>query len=227
MRALALVLALASAAHAEPKVPPPGPPFVHEGLEAYRAGRYAEAIELFKKALLLAPRPQLYYALAQAERQLGRCVEAVAHYQKFLESKPPAVQAESARQNMERCRITVGEPAPPPEPPPATPPPSPPSLESSPAPRPSAARDAAGHVLWAGGVALGIAGGALLGVAERNVRAAADARRYDEFILAYDPAQGAESQRIAGAVLLAAGGVAVVAGIVRFGVVARRAARDR
>jgi tetratricopeptide (TPR) repeat protein len=222
---VALTLTLAVTARAEHQVPPQPPPFLSRGLEHYRAGRYAEAIEEFKRALQLAPRPELYYALAQAERQLGRCVEAVAHYQAFLKSKPSPLQAESARQNIERCSITVGEAPQPAEPPPATPPPAPP--EPPPPPRPSAARDPAGHVLWVSGVALGIAGGALLGVAERNVRAAADARRYDEFILAYDPAQGAESQRIAGAVLLAAGGVAVVAGIVRFGVVAKRAARDR
>lgn len=56
----------------------------NEGLTAFAAGRYEEAVEKFEAAYQLVPAPGLLYNVAQAYRLNGDCVLAVARYRAFL-----------------------------------------------------------------------------------------------------------------------------------------------
>ena len=69
--------------------------FFNAGAQAYSAARYAEAVRSFEQAYELAPRPQLLFSLAQAERKEffasndGAYVRrAIAHYKQYLEQVP-------------------------------------------------------------------------------------------------------------------------------------------
>ena len=66
----------------------------HQGLDAYRAGRFEEAYEHFREAQALFPAPTLLVHMARCQRRLGNVVEAKALYQEVLaqrlpESAPP------------------------------------------------------------------------------------------------------------------------------------------
>jgi tetratricopeptide (TPR) repeat protein len=251
MRALAILMALASApafAESAPPMKPEARAHLVRGLEHYEKGRFAEAVSEFLAGQAIDPQPEFRYALGQAERKRGRCAEAIVYYQSYLDTRPSAVQAATARQNIERCKATASEL--PPAPPggrgglttprtdaaargsapgarddtttpssarngaaasaanPRTDDPTgnamggqggasrSPTPGVATMPRPSAASDWRGHLLWSLGAATVGAGGGLWGLAE--------------------------SQRIAGVVVLAAGGALIVAGIARLGVVASR-----
>jgi len=112
MRALVLalsILALSSSGHAEPQAGAARPiseaarPYFDRGAAAYAAGAYSQAIEAFEHGQQLDPHPDFLYALAQAHRKLGDCTRAVALYQTFLATRPPAAEASRARANLERC----------------------------------------------------------------------------------------------------------------------------
>jgi hypothetical protein len=98
---LALVVAmLATSSLAAAKDPSPDEverarTFFNAGAQAYSAARYAEAVRSFEQAYELAPRPQLLFSLAQAERKEffasndGSYVRrAIAHYKQYLEQVP-------------------------------------------------------------------------------------------------------------------------------------------
>ena len=69
--------------------------FFNAGAQAYAAGRYGDAVRSFEEAQTLAPRPQLLFSLAQAERKEffasndGSYVRrAIAHYKQYLDQVP-------------------------------------------------------------------------------------------------------------------------------------------
>jgi hypothetical protein len=225
MRQLAIVILLCArvaAAESAPPMKPEARAHLVRGLEHYEKGRFAEAVSEFLAGQAIDAQPEFRYALGQAERKRGRCAEAIVYYQSYLDTRPSSVQAATARQNIARCKATVAE-----LPPPSTPAPAPtlapaPSTTPPPAPRANAAHDWRGHLLWSLGALTVAAGGTLWGLAERDLQAVAGATRYDQFTAAYDSAAGADSQRIAGIVVLSAGGALIVAGIARLGYVARR-----
>ena len=69
--------------------------FFNAGAQAYASARYAEAVRSFEQAYELAPRPQLLFSLAQAERKEffasndgGYVRRAVQHYKAYLEQVP-------------------------------------------------------------------------------------------------------------------------------------------
>lgn len=69
--------------------------FFNAGAQAYSAARYADAVRSFEQAYELAPRPQLLFSLAQAERKeyfAGNEVtylrRAIQHYKAYLEQVP-------------------------------------------------------------------------------------------------------------------------------------------
>jgi tetratricopeptide (TPR) repeat protein len=71
-----------------------------EGLAAYEAGRYAEAVEKFHSAYALTPAPLLLYNLAQAHRLAGECSQAVTYYEQFLATNPSGDPAEYSRESL-------------------------------------------------------------------------------------------------------------------------------
>lgn len=60
-----------------------------EGRRAYQQGDYEQAIEAWKAAYELDPRPRLLYNLSQAHERYGKLQEAVAHLERYLEESPP------------------------------------------------------------------------------------------------------------------------------------------
>jgi hypothetical protein len=97
--ALAAVI-LATSAVASAKEPTPDEvdrarTFFNAGAQAYSAARYAEAVRSFDQAYELAPRPQLLFSLAQAERKeffAGNDPQylkrAIQHYKAYLDQVP-------------------------------------------------------------------------------------------------------------------------------------------
>lgn len=66
--------------------------FYADGVRFYEAGDYDRAIEAFKQAHVLRPRPSLLYNIAQAYRQRGAttCELALGYYRAYLREKPDA-----------------------------------------------------------------------------------------------------------------------------------------
>ena len=69
--------------------------FFNAGAQAYSAARYAEAVRSFDQAYELAPRPQLLFSLAQAERKeffasndASYLRRAIQHYKAYLDQVP-------------------------------------------------------------------------------------------------------------------------------------------
>lgn len=179
------------------------------GLREYAVGKWADAIAAFRKGYEIDPRPELLYALAQAERMSGDCASAVATYRAFLRTGPPPVQADPARENLRRCEAQLAA-----APPPAIPPP--------PAPHRRWDRDPAGGALVGTGLAL-VAGGAVLwGVGESAIESINASTRYDDFAIRTAQYGGAEPERAVGIAGVAVGGALVIAGIVRWTWVARK-----
>jgi len=68
------------------------------GLEAQNAGRYDEAIALYKKAYDAVPHPEILFNLAQAYRLKGDADNALDHYQRYLRVEPDGrVAADATR----------------------------------------------------------------------------------------------------------------------------------
>lgn len=127
-------LAILAAAHlsvvgiaaAQPQKPaPPTSDAYKQAIEAYKAGRYDEAVDLLEKAYKLEPKPEVLFALAQAERLGGQCDKAIVHYRQLLTQTTELATAKAVQNNLVLC--PGGEPPPPkPEPEPkSTPKPEP------------------------------------------------------------------------------------------------------
>ena len=76
---------------------------LERAVEFYAEKQYELAIVEFRAAFALDPRPDLLFALAQAERLSGDCPSAVVYYERYLETDPDDEQAEAARVNAKKC----------------------------------------------------------------------------------------------------------------------------
>jgi tetratricopeptide (TPR) repeat protein len=77
---------------------------LREGTTAYGHGDYAAALDKFTAAYAIFPSPKLWFNIGQANRDLGRPVEAVAAFDRFLreaEDAPPETLAEARRSSGE------------------------------------------------------------------------------------------------------------------------------
>lgn len=72
--------------------------YVDQGLAAQAAGKYDEALELYRKAYELVPHPILLFNMAQATRLAGRATAARDLYLGYLDVEPQGVQANAARE---------------------------------------------------------------------------------------------------------------------------------
>ena len=66
------------------------------GVEAYRLGRYAEAVEMFRQADALAPSAPLSFNIARAYDKLGDASNALRWYRDYLRRAPQAPNAAEA-----------------------------------------------------------------------------------------------------------------------------------
>ncbi|MEM6291522.1 MAG: hypothetical protein AAGA54_09665 [Myxococcota bacterium] len=205
----------------------------------FAEGDFAQAAVLIEKAYLIEPVPELLFPWAQAEREQGNCEAAVDLYSRFLEERSEGAMADAARTNLERCEEEIGaavvelededeepldeddldelteddpEPEPEPEPNPE------PTKDDEPKAK-KWYKDPAGGVLTGLGVVGVGVGAALLGVAGSTANGAPDAASLADYNTQSDQAV---TQRNAGAGVLSVGGALLVAGVIRYAVVAKK-----
>jgi tetratricopeptide (TPR) repeat protein len=103
-----------------------------EGAAAYERGAYDKALEHFQNAYDLAPSPEFWFNIARCHERLGRWGEAAAAYERYLAGKPTVEDAVQIRERISDLRVRAAEVArlqqPPPAPVVIAPPPSQPSL---------------------------------------------------------------------------------------------------
>jgi hypothetical protein len=233
--AVGATTAVSAPAHAQRR-PAPEPAVVDDkarakahlerGLKHFTEREYEAAIAEFEAGQKLDPRPDLIFALAQAERLSGDCASAVLYYREFLAGEPSEKQAEAARTNLERCekvlstsrareqeeaarKAAPAEAPPPPTTPVEAPPPAPAEIRI----RTPGYTDVLGDVLLGAGVAAAGAGGYFWLQSTSSRDAALDAGSYDEYTSNLDDA---EQQRTIAIGALSAGGVLVTAAVVRY-----------
>src|SRR5262245_34830786 len=88
-------------------MPPAAREHLRRGLELFDQRRFPAAIEELEQGYQIDPDPVFLYSLGQAHRMAGDCERAVRSYGSFLETSPPEVQANAARENIERCRRKI------------------------------------------------------------------------------------------------------------------------
>lgn len=206
---------------------------VSEAQILFSEGNFGDAAKLIEKAYLIEPVPELLFPWAQAEREQGNCRAAIDLYGRLLEEIPEGRMADSARNNIALCEEEMPpeeeavavveddpledeyiepEPDPEPEPVPAT------KTDKEPKAK-QWYKDPAGGVLTGLGVVGVGAGAALLIVATGNANAAPDAPSLADYNSQSDSAL---TQRNAGAGVLSVGGALLVAGVIRYVLVAKK-----
>ena len=68
-----------------------------QGADAYRAGRYGRAIELFLAADALSPSAPLAFNIARAYEKLGDSAKALRHYRDYVRRATPSPEVNEAR----------------------------------------------------------------------------------------------------------------------------------
>ena len=99
-----------------------------QGIDEYKAQKYDAAATTLQHSYELDPKPDVLFALAQAERLGGHCPEATAHYKKLLESISDLPTAKLIQNNLALCphpEVEKPPPAPANRPEPRSPPPAP------------------------------------------------------------------------------------------------------
>ncbi len=83
---------------------------VGEGTSLYRKGDYVGALQAFEAAYAAFPSPKLWFNIGQANRDLGRPVEALSAFEKFVALPSDASKGalEDAQTSMEVLRRKLG-----------------------------------------------------------------------------------------------------------------------
>lgn len=68
-----------------------------EGKKAFDTGDFVTAIARYEEAYKLKAAPNLLFNLGQCHRKSGRLDEALSYFRRFLETNPPAVQAQATQ----------------------------------------------------------------------------------------------------------------------------------
>ena len=224
----AVVAALVAALVAAPaRAEPPGVDHYEAGKRLFLAQRYAEALEEFRRALAVAPRPEVLYSMAQAQRMLGDCPGAIETYRAFLAGRPGEPLAEYARANIERCEAVLHgserggperggpERGGPERGSPERGGPERGGPERSGPGRPWY-RDGVGDVLVGAGVVAGVVGAVIWRSGRSTASAVAGAPDYQTFLQRRSAAGSALAEQEIGIAAMIAGGAAVVAGVVHY-----------
>jgi len=211
--AVACTALVASAARAEP----PRVDHYEIGKRLFLAKRYTEALQEFRRALAVAPRPEVLYSMAQAQRMLGDCPGAVETYRAFLAGRPGEPLAEYARANIERCEAERhgSERGGPERGGPERGGPEHSGPERS-GPGRAWYSDGVGHVLVGTGVVAGVVGAVIWRSGRSTASAVASAPDYQVFVQRRSAAGSALAEQEIGIAAMIAGGAAVVAGVVHY-----------
>lgn len=180
-----------------------------------RRGHCDRAVEYYQSCLALVKDP---VAAAAVKVQIERCNVAQGDNNKEEAEQLPGPDpfAPGAPQPTEPTPAPAVPPAPALQAPPPVQAPAPTTVASAPPHRARWQRDALGLSLLGVGVAAAATGGALFGVAESRLNAAADSYQ------AYSDARGASTLRAVGIGGLALGGVLATIGVVRLAIVGAR-----
>jgi len=73
-----------------------------QGKEYFRLKLYDKAVEEYRKAFDLSPRPQLHYNIGRALHEKGDLTAALASYKKYLDAKPNGRAADETRESVAR-----------------------------------------------------------------------------------------------------------------------------
>src|SRR5262247_1410759 len=110
-----LATTLAATAHAQPAPAPPpsgnaaaADAKIASAKDHYAKGEIGAALADLAEAYHLDPRPELLYAMAQTEGELGDCAGAIAHYKRFLDTNPSAKAREAAEKAKAACEQKLG-----------------------------------------------------------------------------------------------------------------------
>jgi tetratricopeptide (TPR) repeat protein len=79
-----------------------------EGQELFRAGDYEAALEAFRAAYQAAPHPIPVKSQAECHERLGNLAEAVALFERYLEFRPDAADAQAIRARIDSLRGQLG-----------------------------------------------------------------------------------------------------------------------
>jgi tetratricopeptide (TPR) repeat protein len=80
-----------------------------KSVEAYRAGRFGEAVELLREAYRLQPNPVLLYDLARAYESLGDFANASKAYRQYLDAQPNAPDRSGIERRVARLEAEIAE----------------------------------------------------------------------------------------------------------------------
>jgi len=169
------------------------------GKREFEQKRYAQALEEFRSALAITPRPEVLYAMAQTQRMLGDCRSAIATYRAFLAGRPAARLAEYARANIERCEHD-GELA----------------QRTDTATQPAWYRDVAGDALVGLGLASGITGALVWSSGRSAATRLAEAPDYQTFVDRQQAAASALTKQRLGVASMIIGGAAILGGLAHY-----------
>ena len=176
---LAALMALAAPAVAQPKNKEAADLF-KTGIDAYKAGKYAEAASALERSYRIEGKPETLFAWAQALRLLGDCDKAVPLYRKLLDETSDLNGGRLVRENLALCEAAKPEPKPEPK------------RQPTPAPAPAPAPQVTTITKTRGvdGLTVGLLAGGTLAVggsvaffvaSTSTADAAADARTYDDY----------------------------------------------
>jgi hypothetical protein len=178
--AIATVLMLSVVARAQAPAPAPAPSGNSAAADAkiasakvhYSHAELGAALADLAEAYHLDARPDLLYAMAQIEVELGDCAGAVAHYKQYLATNPPARAKDATEKAKAACEAKLGVTEPVKTEPP--PPPPKPTVIVKEVPRMETIerpfyKDSLGDGLFAGGVVVGAAGGVLYLMARKDI----------------------------------------------------------
>ena len=107
---LLALLAQTAAPTGSPEAKARAQSLVKEGTKLYDRGSLGEALEKFKQAYVEYASPKLFFNIGQANRDLGRPVEAIEYFERFLaevKDASPEVTAE-ARKSVAEQKTKVG-----------------------------------------------------------------------------------------------------------------------
>ena len=209
----------------EPTVEPTAPPepdVDHARIagQLFSEGRFAEAAAAFQRAFEATRDPAFLFGRAQALRRAGNCHAAIDQFEVFIALDPPARDVAEARAVIDECeeilQISPAAPAPTAAPEAVNDPVAPPSDGDAGAPTPWH-RDVAGGVLLGTGLAFGIAGGALLGVAHARGGDSPGETESDH----ESRRQQIRAMAAGGIVMLAGSGALLIASALRYTAVAK------
>jgi len=185
------------------------------GKQLFARKLYAQALQEFRQALSVSPRPEVLYSMAQSQRLLGDCASAIDTYRAFLAGQPGEPLAGYARANIERCEQqgkpvagvssggAAGEPG------------------SSPW-----YSDLVGDVLVGGGLAVGVTGVVVWHAGRSKAQNVAASPDYQTFLERQAAASSALTQQRIGVAAMIVGGAALVGGIVHYVHHARSSRRE-